>query len=263
MPSSLTNLDTLITNFSSVNSTDKPQVLNRYSGGHNRLNQPYISGYWYLIMTPPHGLMNNSTMTRNATDWFHATAESFTPPTKTITKADVPGMGGVASSFAAGQELSRTFTVAFREYQGLPIMNLLQMWTSMIDSRSGMSSLPSYVPSNYKGSAYAALCKPTASSSNGTVIGVSDIEQLFYFEGVFPETLPYDTLTSDIATNDSAQLSVTFSFDGWPMTKEHPTLIKEFLLQMSASSADPAVLQGKMNEVNPAPITIATAFPIA
>jgi len=261
MPGSLTNLSTLISDFSNVRSSDKPQVLNRYSGGHNRLNQPYISGYWYLLMTPPRGLVGSSDMQGKSTDWFHATAESFTPPTKTITKADVPGMGGVASSFAAGQELSRTFTVAFREYQGLPIMNLLQMWTSMIDSRTGMSPLDAYVPKNYKGSAYAALCRPTAST--GGAIGISDIEQLFYFEGVFPETLPYDTLTSDIATNDSAQLSVTFSFDGWPMTKEVPGLITDFVTGLNDSAAVPAIVQTNSEIIQPAPQQLATAFPIA
>jgi len=262
MPGSLTNLDTLINDFGTINSSDKPTVLNRYSGGHTRITQPYISGYWYLIMTPPVGLVNSTNMQGDATDWFHATAESFTPPTKTITKADVPGMGGVASSFAAGQELSRTFTVAFREYQGLPIMNLLQMWTSMIDSRTGMSPLTAYVPNNYKGSAYAALCRPTASTNGNTSIGISDIEQLFYFEGVFPETLPYDTLTSDIATNDSAQLSVTFSFDGWPMTKEVPGLISSFVEQMGHAKAIPATANNNSNEIINAPTHTTTAFPI-
>jgi len=226
----LQNLVSQLSGSTGPNGSGSPTVINRYAGGHSRLNQPYISGYWYLIMQPPVALLGTSHI--NAATWLHATAESFTPPTKTVTKADVPAMGGVASSFVAGQELSRTFTVAFREWQGLPIMNTMQAWTNAIDARSGVSPLLNFNPSEYKGAAYVALCKPTITRAGaGTTPGLitrNDIEQLFYFEGVFPETLPYDSLTSDIATNDSAQLSVTFSFDGWPATADNVLVLEKF-----------------------------------
>ncbi len=37
------------------------------------------------------------------------------------------------------------------------------------------------------------------------------------FDGVFPTALPYDALQSDLTTADSIQLTVNFSFDGYPM----------------------------------------------
>jgi len=225
-----TNLQNLVNKFAAPlgGQLDKPSMLNRYAGGHARHNQPYVSGYWYLLMQPPVALLG-ADINADATTWLHATAESFTPPTKTVTKADVPGMGGVASSFVAGQELSRTFTVAFREWQGLPVMNIIQAWTNAIESRSGISPLVDFAPYEYKGAAYAALCRPTVSGTTLGTITQNNIEQLFYFEGVFPETLPYDSLTSDIATNDTAQLSVTFSFDGWPATRENIPVVEEFI----------------------------------
>jgi len=231
-----------------MGSLDRPTALNRYSGGHKRHNQPYVSGYWYLLMEPPRELLGDA-MQADSKSWLHTTAESFTPPTKTVTKADVPGMGGFASSFVAGQELSRTFTVAFREYQGLPIMNILQAWTNAIDSRSGVSPLPTFIPSEYKGSAFAALCKPTMNDSG--VILSDDIEQLFYFEGVFPETLPYDTLTSDISTNDTAQLSVTFSFDGWPATRENDLAMNKFTSLMSDNGFTYNDISNKLDTIDP------------
>lgn len=203
---------------------DRPHHLNRYSGGHNRRSQPFISGYWYLYLQPPQALFGSSDSVNQAVQWFHSTAESFTPPSKTVTKVDVPGMGGAASSFAAGQELSRTFTVAFREHQDMPIMKSLMQWTNMIDAKTGISPLSMYVPWEYKGMALAVLARPGTQGA-GLRPDTRQIDQLFLFEGVFPETLPYDTFNADIATNDTVQVSVTFSFDGWPLTIDNPQAV--------------------------------------
>jgi len=205
---------------------DRPHHMNRYSGGHNRKSQPYINGYWYLYLMPPGPLLGTTVGAAAASQWFHSTAESFTPPSKTVTKVDVPGMGGMASSFAAGQELSRTFTVAFREHQDLPVMKALHQWTNMIDSNTGTSPLDMFVPNEYKGQCIAVLARPGLPP--GTIPDLRQIDQLFMFEGVFPETLPYDTFNTDIATNDTTQLSVTFSFDGFPLMKDSPSALAAY-----------------------------------
>jgi len=209
---------------------DRPHTLNRYAGGHNRNSQPFISGYWYLYLQPPQALFGDAAAVSEAVKWFHSTAESFTPPSKTVTKVDVPGMGGVASSFAAGQELSRTFTVAFREHQDMPIMKSLNQWTNVIDAKTGMSPLAMHVPWEYKGMCLAALARPGVGVGPGVHKrpSIEQIDQLFLFEGVFPETLPYDTFNADIATNDTVQASVTFSFDGWPLTIENAAAVKQY-----------------------------------
>lgn len=205
---------------------DQPHHMNRYMGGHRRRNQPFVSGYWYLVMTPPERLFTDAGV-KWAQQWFHTTAESFTPPTRTLTKLDIPGLGGTGSSFVGGQELSRTFTVAFREYQNWPIWNILETWTSIMDKHYGVTALNGneFIPANYKGDCWAILTKPTigkagSKDSNSDKISNDDIEQVFYFEGVWPESNPTDSYSADIATNDTVQASVTFSFDGWPMTKE-------------------------------------------
>lgn len=220
-----------------IQNEDNPNSTNRYFGGHRRRNHPLISGYWYLILVPPEKLMADNVP--KAVEWFHATAESFTPPTRTLTKVDVPGMGGQASSYVAGQELTRTFTVAFREYRDMPIMQLINMWTAVMDSHWGLSPLKGedWIPESYKGYCYAFLTKPTGHSimnsySNGgnvSTITEDDIDQVFFFEGVFPEAPPFDTLNSDISTNDVVQHSVTFSFDGFPLTKEHNNVLSKAL----------------------------------
>ncbi len=233
---------------------DRPHQLNRYMGGHSRKTQPYVGGYWYFMMLTPDKIFGNtgaisgdpgsqsasipgmlySDSTTVDTQfeqdlWFHSTAESFTPPTTTLTKIDIPGMGGIGSSFIGGREITRTFTVAFREYTNLPIMTALNRWTSVMDPYLGVSSVTAaeWIPQAYKGVACAFLCKPTVSGTGRKKIQFlkddmngSDIEQMYYFDGVWPESSPHDSFNSDIATNDSLQLSVSFSFDGWAYNKE-------------------------------------------
>ena len=227
-----------------VNNASHPQYLSRYHGGHRRDNHPYISGYWYFLINPPARLFGGlgSNTLEKARDWMFTTAESFTPPSRTLTKVDVPGMGGMASSYVGGQEITRTFSINFREYQELPIFNILQTWTSMLDPNTGVSPLAGdeYIPANYKGSAFVALCKPTIgtrltqdSARRTTNLKSEDIEQIFFFDGVWPESAPWDSLSSDIATNDVLQLSVSFSFDGFPLLKDSEGVMSEFLDLMS------------------------------
>ncbi len=240
---------------------DRPHEMNRYMGGHQRLTQPYVSGYWYFMLLTPDGIFSpdssfsvdsagggdladtdltgdtfgsfaadSSKDQQNAEQWFHSAAESFTPPSTSLTKIDIPGMGGIGSSFIGGREITRTFTVGFREYTNLPIMSLLRRWNSALDPYLGVSPFlaENWTPNAYKGVACAFLCKPTVSldgSRKSIKFDIknqdkTDIEQLYYFDGVWPETSPDDSFNSDIATNDSSPLSVTFAFDGWAYNKE-------------------------------------------
>lgn len=204
-------------------SSNKPDAINRFMGGKDRQNHPFISGYWYFVVQLPTEIF--STGIEDQAKWLHSTAESFTPPSKTLNKVDVVGMGGSNSSFISGSTLNRTFTVGFREYQNVPILSIFDKWTAVIDPRLGLSPLKKFVPSAYKGSAFAILAKPqsrqgSAGISSSNVINEEDIEQIYLFDGVFPEMSPHDAFAVDISANDVVQLSVAFSFDGWPLTNE-------------------------------------------
>ena len=296
-----------------TSSVDRPHEYNRYMGGHRRVNHPYITGYWYCLIEPPHRLfdqlhrasnsefsnkymedgffdpaasgvsalesymMEGTAIPSEVTRWLHSTAESFSPPSRSLTLIEIPGLGGVNSSFLAGQELTRKFSITFREYQDLPILTSINNWTSMIDPHYGASPLHGneYLPASYKGCAFLFLCKPSVSGNlpgphaddTGTspnvygwnkeedldtrkrtidkaeyetrshefmnVIREQDIEQFYFFEGVFPEAAPFDSLNSDIATNDGAQINVSFSFDGFPYGKEYRQHMVEGLRRLN------------------------------
>jgi hypothetical protein len=218
-----------------LSSSEKPDALSRYFGGNERKNQPYISGYWQFLVRLPSAIF--STDKTKYESWFHSAAEGFTPPTRTLNKADLPGQGGIGSSFITGQTLTRTFTVTFREYKELPILTSLELWTSVIDAYTGVSPLSAaqWMPSSYKGSAFVILTKPVQ-SFQGAEFKKEDIEQIYYFEGVFPESAPHDTFGQDIATNDFIQHSVSFSFDGWPLTKADPDVITAAISALSGKT---------------------------
>jgi len=219
----------------STKGEEKPDALSRYFGGNERKNQPFISGYWQLWISPPGNIFGETKS--DVSQWLHSSAEGFTPPTRTLNKADLPGQGGVGSSFVTGQTLTRSFTVTFREFMNLPILNIFELWTSIIDSYTGVSPVngSNWLPSIYKGSAFVIATKPTQ-SLEGKYLEASDIEQAFYFHGVFPESAPYDSLGQDIATNDFAQHSISFSFDGWPLTKAEPDVVKQALTLLNEKS---------------------------
>lgn len=210
---------------SKVGSTGRPKNLTRYLGGHSRTGHPYVNGYWQFFIAPPAVLFKNLDGAL-AGEWFHATAESFTPPSRNVTKGDVPGQGGLGSSWVTGQSLQRTFSVTHREYRDVPILKLYQLWTSVIVPHVGVSEIAGedWMGTSYKGHAFAVLTKPVGqNNNNGTKINGGnkwDIEDFFYFDGVWPENEPVDTLNQDISGNDLVTYTMNFSFDGWPLMKQ-------------------------------------------
>lgn len=207
---------------------DKPKQLTRYFGGHNRQNHPFVSGYWQLYLNPPARIFQDGHNT--AIEWFHSACEGFTPPSRTLNKADIPGQGGLGSSYVTGQTLTRNFSITFREYRDMPLMNLFERWTSIIDPYVGVSEVTGkeWMSSAYKGSAFVILTKPTGAQV-GKPIQAEDIEEIYFFHGVWPENAPHDALATDISANDVVQYSLTFSFDGWPLTKAEEPVVSQAL----------------------------------
>jgi len=203
---------------------ETPQKLTRYIGGSERKNHPFVTGYWQFFVEFPDKIFKDKKI--EGQTWFHSAAEGFTPPSRTLNKADVPGQGGLGASFVVGQTLNRTFTVTFREYRNVPILTLAELWCSVIDPYMGVSPLKGeeWLPSSYKGIACAILTRPVHADADS--ITRDDIEQVFYFDGVFPEAPPYETFAADISGNDLLQHSITFSFDGWPLTRADETALK-------------------------------------
>ncbi len=214
---------------------DKPDYLTRDIGGHFRSNQPYISGYFQVVFGLPKKLFGDDAgNATSASQWLHSAAESFTPHTQTLNKVDVMGQGQIGSSYVASVTTTREFTLAFREYQNMPILNIIRSWASIFDPFTGVSPLAGneFIPKNYKGWCAVIQTKPVR--SDGNPLTVEDIEECYVYQGVFPTNIPIDTASaSDITGNDTVQLSVTFSFDGSPLTSAEPGVADKVIQLLS------------------------------
>ncbi len=217
-------LERLVKRFNAIpgGKTNTPDLGTRDIGGQFRDNQPYISGYFQTLFSLPKMLTGEGKPDASAMiTWLQSTVEGFTPHTQTINKVDIVGQGQIGSSFVGSVTTTREFTLTFREYQNMPILNIVRAWAGMFDPHTGVSPLKGeeFIPSQYKGAVCVVQTKPATSSREKKSIEEHEIEEFYVYQGVFPTTIPVDTAAaSDITGNDTVQLSVTFSFDGAPIS---------------------------------------------
>lgn len=217
--------------------SEGPDPLTRDIGGQFRDNQPYISGYFQIMFGLPGYLFTNAFGGPDAgaaSKWLHTTCEGFTPHTETLNLVDVMGQGQLGSSFPASKTLTREFTCTFREYQNMPVIGVIKSWGAIFDSFTGVSPIDavSFVPSSYKGWAAIVQTRPTGSGNPDEGGLVEDaVEECYLYQGVVPTNIPIDTASAtDITGNDTIQLSVTFRFDGAPLTKAEGIIPKVIAL---------------------------------
>jgi hypothetical protein len=225
----------IITLKSAMKADDKPSDLTRYIGGHNRRNQPYINGYHQIVVSPPSTLFSGQAA--EAASWLSSTCEGFTPHSITTNFADIVGLGQIGSSFPTSRTVNREFTLTFREYRALPILNIIRTWHALFNTHLGISTLTAaeFIPVNYKGWIMVGILKPTM--GNESKITTDDIEEVYMYEGVFPSVCPDDTITTiDQATQDSVQASITFKFDGAPLDKSYSGLVDKYVTMLGERS---------------------------
>jgi len=217
----ISRLGTRFTN--AIKDREKPDFLTRDIGGQWRNNQPYVSGYFQVIYGLPSELFGGADNVQVAAKWLHSVCEGFTPHTQMINTVDVMGQGQIGSSFPVNVTTTREFTLTYREYQNQPILNIIRRWASVFDPFVGVSPLEGnkFIPQNYKGWVAVAQTKPTR--ADGADLTAADLEECYIYQGVMPTTIPIDTAgAEDQTANDTVQHSVTFKFDGAPLTSAEP-----------------------------------------
>lgn len=193
---------------------DLPTGASRYSGGHNRTGQPYISGYHQVLIYLPTGIF--LLMGDDAQRILFSTCETFSPHSSNINTSEVFGIGQAAASYPVSRSVNREFMLGFRERSGLPVTRIFKTWHSIFNPTFGTSPYgkTSLSPLMYKGTAIVALVKPT--SNNGKITG-DDLEEAYVYNGAFPISFTEETVTtSDQAANETTVINVTFKFDGAP-----------------------------------------------
>lgn len=201
-------------------SNDAPTSMSHYAGGQNRQTQPHITGHHQVLFYLPETLFAGSSS--QAQKWLHTTCESFTPHSYVINTGDVIGIGQVGISFPLSRTTTREFSMGFREFRKMPIMNIIKAWHALFDPLIGTSPFGCFglAPLTYKGIVVVANVKPTA-SDNGQIT-TDDLEEAYIYEGVYPINCPDEISASDHNTNDSSLLTVNFKFDGAPLDLGFP-----------------------------------------
>jgi len=202
-----------------------PDIGTRSMGGSFRTNHPYVSGYFQIVFELPDELFASNK--EEATKWLTSTAESFTPPSVSINPIDINGLGQMKSRFYGSRTITNDITVAFREFQNLPVLNIIAQWVGVFDPFVGVSSLKGnmFIPQSYKGTIYVLQTKPVGAFA-GQTLTTEDIDEAWVFDGAWPTSLPYDALNSDLGTSDGVQYSVTFSYDGYPLTSSEGAIAR-------------------------------------
>lgn len=152
-----------------------PDMGTRNIGGSFRDNQPYISGYFQAMFEVPDALFGANKST--AAKWLSSVCESFTPPSVTINPVEINALGQMKARFYGSRTVTNDITFAFREYQNMPVMNVLNQWCSAFDPHTGTSPLKGskFIPSSYKGTIYVLQTKPVGAFSGQ--LTVEDIEE--------------------------------------------------------------------------------------
>lgn len=194
-----------------------PDTYSRKNGTHDpKRRTPHISGYWYLMLKMPKELTDK---TQDYAKYFNACAQSFSPPSRSLTKEEIIGFAGIKKYVINSQEISNSFSITFHEHKDLDVFNMLSHWSSVVNPYTGQ------IIKKYKGQCIVILAKPTLTSipnEEGKDFREElkkSIDEIFFFDGVFPESQPIDKLDSDISTNDVKSIDVTFNFDGCFMSK--------------------------------------------
>jgi hypothetical protein len=205
----------------------RPETFTRYGGGNDIYKpHPFITGYWICLVKIPEEFSTEDETGFNIPQFLCSTAESFTPPTRTIVKSDITGFGGVKKYIVTGQDIGNTFNITFREYFGVPIFNIFSAWTSVINQYSG------HITNDYKGQVAIGLLKPVGIWDENSIINNnSQMEEIFFFEGVMPETDPIGSFDGNIESNEGKTIDITFSYDSvLTGTFDFNNFYKEFLL---------------------------------
>jgi hypothetical protein len=207
----------------------------RYVGGSSRTTEsdhPYIKGYFYVFFGLPSTLFSGSTINSNiAKNYLLSSAESFTPHAdRQMNVQDTQGMGGAGgASFITGQNITRDFSIQYREYWGSPIMRIHRNWTGYLDPYLGVSVIAkNFTANEYKGSCMVIQTKPVARKvgDNATDWSTNDIIKVYYYDGVQCLTDLNSAYDANIADNSIVKPSVQYRFDGYPLTETNPNVLK-------------------------------------
>lgn len=195
------------------------QLLNRrFQSGMNQ-QDGFLTGYWLLSWQIPPLVetvyanlfgQGGYNLVNSTDDMVKALAALATGvpsiPDTTMNQTSMNGVGGTKWGVTTNIDTPSTFSVKFRELQGMPILKTIASWFTLIrDPQTGVSLLKgnAYTKINFYGNAYLAYLKPD----------LKTVEMGTVFEGICPTKYPTDLLNSDNATVEPLEPEIEFHVD--------------------------------------------------
>lgn len=199
----------------------------RYQGGQGRgeSDHPFVKGYFFVFFGLPSTLFGSGGITNaTAKNYLLSSAEGFTPHAdRQIVTQDTQGMGGAGgASFITGQQISRDFSIQYKDYWGSPIFRVHRTWTGYLDPYLGVSvKAKNFSASEYKGTCMVIQTKPVARKvgENQEPWSDKDIIKVFFYDGVQCLTDFNSIYDSNIADNSFVKPTAQYKFDGYPLTE--------------------------------------------
>ena len=169
---------------------------------------PYIGGYFFLLFGDMTSL--DSTLVPSRDDLLlSANVLSFTPPSITLGRTEIPVWHHKARSVVTGYNYTYEFTVTLRMDAEQHIYRIILDWVDRCNDE--------YIESNHKGAVYLPFTAPIRVD----MITDDCFNECLVFHGIKPMTPAYDMFATDITAPDLKQISVTFTFYEMYKTKFH------------------------------------------
>lgn len=194
------------------------QLNRRYQAAMNQ-EDGFLTGYWLLWIQVPDAVSDvfsslfgpdTYNLVTDASDMSKALSALATGvpsiPDTTYNQTSMNGVGGTKWGVTTNIDTPSTFSVKFRELQGMPILKTIVSWFTLIrDPQSGASLLTGsdYTKKNFFGNATLVYLKPD----------MQTVESATVFEGICPLKYPTDLLNSDNATVEPLEPEVEFHVD--------------------------------------------------
>jgi len=183
---------------------------------------PFISGYYYIHwFRKPLSMDDMGIDSSFFDDITRVLATRVTLPGVTLNTTEVVTSFSNASKISTPTTIERdnSFSVAFTEMNGLPVMRNIEKWVfSIRDPMTGLSRLKNYGVKGFSGDMLVILIKPVLTSAQGTqqtstgLERADIVEKAYLFTNAFPTNVPDDILSPDLATSDQVIVDITFKY---------------------------------------------------
>ena len=180
-----------------------------------KLNQdPIVTGYSYIFWLQLPSWFEKDPDLKYFKTMTEKNFRSFQGLTEMTmnTQEHITGFGGATYDVVTGITKGNTdFTLAHKEFSGMPIRKMYQKWVSYIrDPRTGIAIYPKlfgvdYGARNHTGQLMYIMVRPDANNTDKEIVEFAAV-----YTNVFPTAIPIGELNFELGTQDSPIITIPY-----------------------------------------------------